>query len=144
MSEITFYRQLRQDGAARTGIEVDGETAYSAFDSTAVEPDPSLVWYVDVRCTSPALPAERVAARDWLLGHSQEIGGVLNKAADAIPAGVDPAGYPLQVTERVNGAEVTVATSAVRRVEARDLAQILRHVAGHFREQVESLNAINY
>lgn len=141
MAEITFYRQVRKDGGIRTGIELGSDSVFSSFEPGLTDSDPALVWYVDVRCSGPTLPADREGARQWLLRHSTELGAVLGKAADQIPAGYDPVEWPLQVSGRVDGADVTVVTSAVRRTEARDLASILRELAGHLHDHLEALGA---
>src|SRR5688500_7350298 len=142
MPQITLYRQVRRDGGTRTGIEVDEDTAFSRFEEGAVERDAALVWYVDVRCTGSHLPQERGAARAWLLRHSDAIAALLRAAAEQVPAGYDPVEWPLQTSGTIDGAGVTVACSAVRRAEARQLAQILQNLAAHLRDHIESLQAL--
>ncbi len=142
MPEITLYRQVRRDGGTRTGIEIGTDAAFSRFDEGAPDRDAALVWYVDVRCAGPQLPRERNAAREWLLRHGDEISGLLNTAATTVPAGHDSIESPLQLNGQIDGASVTIACSAVRRIEARQLAQILRDFADHLRNHIESLQAL--
>src|SRR5829696_5207955 len=122
MSEITFYRQERRDGGKRTGIEVGQRTEFVSFEPGDADNDPALVWYVDVRCSGDRLPTDGDAARAWFLQHEAAIRALLERAAAEVPAGYDPVEWPLQVTDQVDGATVTVAASAVRRLEARQLS----------------------
>jgi hypothetical protein len=141
MPTITFFRQARRDGGVRTGIDIDGRTVLSQFQQgwRAADNDPALLWYVDVRCDGPRLPTDVDHARQRLLRHAGHVVQVLEALADKAPEGLDPSEWPLQTSKRLTGATITVACAAVRRVEAREMAAVLRDVAEHWRERLASL-----
>jgi hypothetical protein len=143
MSTITFFRQARRDGGIRTGIDIDDRTVLSRFEAGGREDDPALLWYVDVRCAGPRLPRDVEAARQWLIRHEAAVRQALDALARQAPDGVDASEWPLQTTKRLAGATVTVACSAVRRVEAREMAAVLRDVAEHWRERLDALNVLH-
>lgn len=142
MSTITFYRQARRDGGIRTGIEVDGDAVLTRFEEgrAAQDPDPAIVWYVDVKCRGSTLPTNPDAARLWLIRQEKPISRLLTALADEIPAGIDPTDWPVRREERLpSKVQVVVTCSAVRRLEASRLSQILREVADHWRQTLEDL-----
>lgn len=142
MPTITFYRQARRDGGIRTGIEVDGDAVLTRFDHGRArrEPDPAIVWYVDVKCRGSTLPTHSDAARLWLLRQEKPISRLLSALADEIPAGIDPTDWPLRREWRLpSKVQVVVTCSAVRRLEASRLSKILREVAAHWRQTLEHL-----
>ena len=49
MHELICFRQKRQDGGIRSGIQIDGTTHFHRFDEGTEDFDPSLLWYVDLR-----------------------------------------------------------------------------------------------
>jgi hypothetical protein len=139
MPTITFFRQARRDGGIRTGIDIDDQTVLSRFEG-AEDDDPTLLWYVDVRCAGPRLPRAAEAARQWLERNEKPIVTALEALAKRVPEGSDPSEWPLKLSKRLpNGVTVIVACSAVRRAEARELADILRDVATRWRERIQSL-----
>jgi len=56
MPTITFFRQARNDGGVRTGIEVEGQTVLSRFEGEEAD-DPAL----QPRSRLPTRNAERVS-----------------------------------------------------------------------------------
>jgi hypothetical protein len=139
MPTITFFRQARRDGGIRTGIDIDDHTVLSRFETGTRDDDPTLLWYVDVRCEGTRLPRDVEAARQWLLRHDDSIRQTLDALARQVPDGLDPSEWPLRTTKRLGGASVTIACSAVRRVEAREMAAILRDVAEHWTQRLDAL-----
>src|SRR5947207_6480872 len=90
MPKLKFYRQRRVDGGTRTGIDVDNEEMWHRFEEPPeAEADPALVWYVDVRCHGPAVPAGREEARVWLLKNTPVIKRAFEQIADKLHAGYD-------------------------------------------------------
>ena len=139
MPTITFVRQARRDGGVCTGIDIDDRAVLFRFEAGRRAEDPALLWYVDVRCEGPRLPRDVEAARQWLLRHEPQIRQSLETLARQAPDGLDPTEWPLTVTKRLSGATITVACSAVRRVEAREMATVLRDVAEHWHDRLASL-----
>ena len=142
MPTITFYRQQRADGGIRTGIDVDGDTVFAAFEPGNGDHDPALLWYVDVAVSGPALTTDPDGARAWLLQHEGAIADLISNAAAGVPAGSDPDDWPMQFSGALDAdVSVRISCSAVRRVEARQIGGILRGVGAGWRHHIESLAA---
>jgi hypothetical protein len=143
MADITFYRQQRADGGIRTGIEVNESVVFSEYQPGHHDDDPALLWYVDVRCKGQGLPIDGERARDWLASQRKIVARQLNKLADRIPSGIDPSEWPLQIEHafiwRNRRVILTIACSAIRRLEARKLAGILREIAENWDQHVTGL-----
>lgn len=142
MHSLTFYRQGRADGGIRTGIELDGDTVFGQFEEGGPEPDPVLLWYVDLRCQGPGLPDDAHGAKRWLLDHEEIIrDGFLRWAAE-LEAGADVELYPLQwshFSDVPRGVEMTIACATNRRIWALSIPKLLEDVAAHWRERIEEL-----
>jgi hypothetical protein len=142
MSKLTFYRQGRADGGIRTGIELDEDSIFGRFDEGGPEPDPTLLWYVDLRCEGPGLPYDPMEARQWLLDHDDLIrSGFIRCAAD-FEAGRDVDHYPLlwnNFSGGHDGVEMTIACATNRRRWSISIPTLLQDVAEHWRERIEEL-----
>ncbi len=140
MAQITFYRQRRQDDGQRTGIEIDGNTAFQRFDEGNKSSDPALLWYVDVQLSGASVPHDPDRARDWLLKNGSVISRNLKALAEQVPVGIDPGDWPLRkgfsVLQRVKG---VITCSAVRRVAAKNIAGELRDIADNWNSRIEEL-----
>lgn len=144
MHSLTFYRQARRDGGVRTGIDIDEDTVLVRFDPGKDEPDPALLWYVDVRCRGARLPRDADGAREWLQRQSKTIKRLLEGLADEVPAGADPDQWPLLKEARVGpGVTITVACAAMRRADAQRISGVLRDTAKHWEEWVDDLAPVN-
>jgi hypothetical protein len=140
MASIVFFRQRRRDGGTRTGIDVNGRTVLDHFEEGKGEPDPALVWYVDVRCEGPRLPRTAESAQQWLINHGPAFSREIDNLADELTAGIDSDTSPLQhVARRITGAKVTIACSAMRRIEAHQIGVVLRDIAANWSERVAGL-----
>jgi len=140
MSTITFYRQARRDGGIRTGIEIGGDTVLSRFEEGQTDADPAIVWYVDVRCESASLPKDARGAQELLVGLGVAVIRLLEDLANDIPAGIDPQAWPIGKRKKLkSGITISVACSAVRRMEASRMSQTLRDIATHWRELIDEL-----
>jgi hypothetical protein len=140
MKTLNFYHQKRRDGGIRTGVDLDGDPVLEAFKPGCGPVDSALEWFVDVRCSGRRLPADGEAARAWLLQRGDAIGGQLAEMADELRAGIDP-DWPLTRTmpEAANGVEVEVVCSAIRRLTARDVRQVLLRLKESWQMLVSSL-----
>jgi hypothetical protein len=130
------------DGGYRTGIELDRVTLFERFEEGEFERDPALRWYIDLRCQGSSLPDDPEAARQWLLDQSPVICEGFRRYADQLAVGVDPDDYPLLWDDFRGvpvGVRMTIASSAIRKVDARELDANLRDVASHWTERIESL-----
>ena len=144
MPDLTFYRQKRVDGGVRTGIDIDGVTVCEDFEEGDEERDPALRWYVDLRCSGDSLPSDADSAREWLLEHEEMIRDGFSRYANQLAAGADRDDYPLQWSgfqPVPQGVQMSIACSAIRHVDARELNHVLREIAEHWSERIERLCA---
>jgi hypothetical protein len=141
MKTLNFYHQKRRDGGIRTGVDLDGEPVLEEFKPGRRPVDSALEWFVDVRCSGRRLPADAEAARAWLLHRGDAIGRQLAEMADELRAGIDP-DWPLTRTmpKAANGVEVEVVCSAIRRLTARDIRQVLLRLKGSWQALIASLH----
>ena len=142
MASLTFYRQERMDGGVRTGISVEDNIVLTSFADGTADYDPSLRWFVDVRCEVPAA-IDPEGAREWLLQNAGVIKSGLEELADKLRAGLDINAWPVQhqVMSAPAGSSITLVCSAVRRLDARQIADVLRSVGEHFPDYVKSLES---
>ena len=139
-SKLMFFRQVRQDGGIRSGVEIDGRSVLSLFKPGSREPDPGLLWYVDVEVSGSRLPHDAGKVRSFLLEENGCIGGVLERLADRIPAGCDPGTWPVCESGKTSHKQtITVTGSAMRRLEARKFAGILKDLAKKWDDYVQDL-----
>jgi hypothetical protein len=140
MSAISFYRQARRDGGIRTGITIDADTVLHRYENGGNDSDPALVWFVDVRCEGRRLPTEPEPAREWFLSHAQLIKAALRASAEELRAGIDIGSWPLERSiSGPRGVRMRIVCSAVRRLEALDIARILHDIADHWEERIKAL-----
>jgi hypothetical protein len=151
MPKLTFYRQKRFDGGVRTGLELGYEydgtevgdlTVLERFESGDDDRDPTLLWFVDVRCEGPGIPTGPEQATTWFLATKPVIDDGLIRFADQLRrVGSDLDDFPLQWTDfpAVDGVERKIVCSAVRRIECRELAEILDDVRGHWSDWIEEM-----
>jgi len=136
MPKLIFYRQQREDGGVRMGIDLNGDRIFERFDRGPGESDPGLIWYVDVILENPDMPTAEDDLRPWLLDQSDIVINVLREMADHVPAGMDPGDWPYHHQRHVGELRLKVICSAIRRLEAREIGARLRDVADHWREYV--------
>ncbi len=147
MHELTFYRQKRNDGGVRTGLELDGETVLGIFEdgSPDEEDNPmgmALLWFVDVRCLGAEVPDRPEAARDWLVEHAPTILTGLSGLAGGLAAGLDNGGEPIVWSDFPGapvGGSIELVCSATGRVTGRSMAGVLEEIADHFIDLVREL-----
>jgi len=143
MPKLSFYSQRRRDGGTRTGVDIDGAALLQHFEAGRKASDPVLLWFVDVRCEGPSLPATPDGARDWLLAQGETITAALERLADDIGPGLDvnvwPLHYPVSGTRK--GVKMAVVCSAARRLAGREMAAVLKDLADHWEQYVRGLKA---
>lgn len=140
--KLTFYRQARADGGIRTGIELDEDTIFERFEKGGREADPTLLWYVELRCKGRGLPAEPQEARRWLLDHEKLIVEGFSRCAAEFEAGRDIELYPLiwsKFHDTPKNTEMAIACATKNRPWALSIPRILGDIGSHWRERIEQL-----
>ena len=145
MPRLVFYRQKRFDGGFRMGVELNEETILEQFEPGKNEPDPLLLWFVDVRCKGSDVPADAVASPQWLLSTGSIISEGLTRFADHLRrVGVDIDGDTLQWSEFPDdndGVERKIVCSASRRFNAVEIAEIVDDIRDHWSDRIEAMIA---
>jgi hypothetical protein len=132
MSKVVFFRQRRYDLAIRTGIRLDDVLIAHRFERASEEPDPSLLWYLDVRCRGDAAPTRREEVVPWLVKISNVVCGGMVQYADQLGACDDSEDYPLEWGEFPDapaGLAIKIVCSAVQGTGAREMEEIVRSIA---------------
>ncbi len=143
MARLVFYRQKRYDGATRTGVELDGQTVSERYEGGSGERDPALLWYVDLRCEGPGIPDEPDDAGRWLVGQSEIIRDGFSRYSERLRAGADPDIFSLTWSDFgtvPEGVGMTIACSAIRRVDARQMASNLTDIGTNWEAIIRSLD----
>ena len=142
MPNLTFYRQARIDGGIRTGIDLNEDTIFEYFEEGGPDVDPTLLWYVDLRCQGPGLPDQPREAREWLVDQAEVISEGFSRCASEFEAGRDIDPYPLlwsQFQGVPEGVEMTIACATNRRRWAISVPSLLRDIGLHWRERLLEL-----
>jgi hypothetical protein len=143
MKTINFYRQVRVDGGKRTGVEIDGETVLERFERGNKAEDSALLWFVDIRCSGSSLPAEAEAARAWLLKMAPIIQNGVRAVAVELRAGID---FSAPISRKIpnvgKGITVEICCSAIRRLQALDMAKALDEISAHWKAFLQKLEVL--
>jgi hypothetical protein len=140
MPKLTYYQQQRADGGVRTAIFTEHETLLHHFEEGSDDTDPTLLWFVELRCEGRRLPAEPEPARQWFLDHAELMRNGLKALAERLEVGMDadwPLLWPMPAAPR--GVRVTIAISVARRSVGLKAASILADVADHFEANLRKL-----
>jgi hypothetical protein len=140
---LSFYKHVRIDGGVRTGIDIDGVSAFHLFRSAVPydDEDPVLDWYVSIDCSGDELPAEPEPAREWFLRNAPAIRHALREVAEELRAGIDKRSNPVvrAMPGVAPGVETSVRCWALRRVRGEEIADCLRQLADDWDETVRTL-----
>jgi len=143
MAKLMFYRQKRYDGGIRMGVDLNGEEIAHHFEEGSAERDPALIWYADLRCEGPGLPNDPDDAMDWLLAHSPSIRVGFARFAEKLRVGADTDIYSLYWTEFPEvpeGVTMTIACSAARQVDGREMSSVLTEISERWDELLLELD----
>jgi hypothetical protein len=141
MQKLTFFRQKRVDGGIRTGVDLDSNLLLQEFTRGSKNYDPALLWFVDIEFQGTRLPREPEAARKWLVLQGDAVRNILEKLGRSVEAGLD-ADWPAKTTpvRLPDGTRVSAACSAVRRVEARRIGEVLQETAAGWEKILAGLS----
>lgn len=143
MAEFSFFRQLREDGGIRTGIELNGEYCWESLHEGTGD-DPALVWYVDVRGRGDRVPCDEGAIVGWLMDQSQPVRDALYQLAARLAAGYDFSIWPVRwpIASSIPDVSLEVVVSTIRRMDALNVAGVLRELADSWMSVLESLEPV--
>lgn len=117
----------------RTGVEIDGETLLERFERGNKTENSALLWFVDIRCSGGNLPTEAETARSWLLEKASTIQMGLRTLADELRTGIDfSAPISRKISNAGKGVTIQISCSAIRRLEARDIASVLEEISSRW------------
>ena len=143
MKTLNFYRQARVDGGRRTGVEIDGESVLERFERGNETEDSALVWFVDIRCSGANLPNGAEAAREWLLEKAPIIQAGVRDVANELEAGIDfCAPISRTIPNVAEGVTVEIWCSAIRRVQAREIAKALDEISSRWTEFLKKIEVL--
>jgi hypothetical protein len=146
VTKLTLYHQVRVDGGERTGVDCGDTEVLHGFQPGSEEPDPALLWFVDVRCEGDRLPDDSHGAREWFLAHDRYFVGLLARIAhDQLEIGCDSElrPYTREYRDGPNGARVEIVVSAARRMVGREIAKKVEELAHQWRAVLESLEPLS-
>lgn len=146
MPKFSVYQQERNDGGSRIGISLDDESDWQVFEPGPTDDDPTLRWYVDVRGEGDGVPDSAEDLYDWL--RSPEMTDLIRREATEFAArlatGIDQGAMPVRhiVANPPAGVRLSLVTSAVRRVDALEIADIVRRSGDEWPSLLERLSPV--
>jgi hypothetical protein len=141
MSTLKFFKNARSDGGVRTGVALDDEVVLEGF-KEGREPDPALVWYVDLTFESDDIPAEVEAARQWLLLQRPWLATALDDVASKLEVGIDQDWSPFSyVLDAPRGVKAALTGAAMRSVRVVDFAEHLRQIKDQWARDLRRLKS---
>ncbi|QDU87421.1 hypothetical protein Pla175_07810 [Pirellulimonas nuda] len=144
MPVITFFRQKRYDDSIRAGLGLGERSVLQSFVPSGNEPDPALLWYVDLRVEGSHLPTEVEAARRWLVEHEQQLMRELADAAMKLQIGLDQveSGPCVRRFDLQDGVSGTLTVSGIRALDEGELSAAVSETGQNLREIIESLEPV--
>jgi hypothetical protein len=139
MKKLTFYHQKRRDGGLRTGVELDDERVLECYEPGSAQEDPTLIWWIDVRCAQRTWPTEPERVRAWLLENAQKIEDGLKDYAAELGAGIDINWPAKHVVSNRNGMKIEIYCSAMARVGGREIQAELLKLARNWQTIITEL-----
>jgi len=126
------------------GLEVDSTTLAHYFEPGDGEPDPSLLWFVDLRCDGAVVPDTYPESRRWLADHGPLVTSAFQGLAEKLEVGLDPDVWPVEwpVPGTPAGLRMTVVCSCIRRVTARKMGSILKDIANRWQSYLDQLDSV--
>lgn len=132
MTEMRMFYQERADGGRRSGLYADGESVLATFVPGSDEPDPRLLWSVDLVWQVESPPRTDDEAIDWVGDHAEDARAAIAQTAEQVRAGIDPDFYPWQQECPTPGGSVRVIVSAMRRLAGLEVGARLRRLAAEW------------
>jgi hypothetical protein len=146
MPKFSVYQQERNDGGSRIGVSFDDESDWQVFEPGPTDDDPTLRWYVDVRGEGDGVPESADDLYEWLrsLEMTDLIRREVTEFAARLATGIDQGAIPVRhiVANPPPGVRLSLVTSAVRRVDALEIADIVRRFGEDWPDLLERLSSV--
>lgn len=144
MAELTFFRQKRFDGGIRTGIEIDGHTVFENFMPGGPDDDPSLLWYIDVKCFGDGLPTEPEEVRRWFMDNGEALKEQLLLIANtSLSVGFDTELRPFQRNLCLKDISSKMIVTAIRRITAREISSELQDLCNNWHKLLNDMEKLS-
>jgi hypothetical protein len=141
MAELMYFKNVRRDGGVRIGVELDGERIFHSFQAGAGDEDPSIAWYVDVRCAGSGVPSTAAGVRTWLPTLAPYVRQGMTELATRLEVGIDEESFPVSHTvgNPPPGTMLSIHCSAIRSVRDDEIGRRLVEEAEHWEDEVRQL-----
>jgi hypothetical protein len=146
MPKFSVYQQERNDGGSRIGISFDDESDWQVFEPGPTDDDSTLRWYVDVRGEGDGVPDNAGDLYDWL--RSSKMTELIRRETSSFSAqlatGIDQGAWPVRhvIANPPAGVRLSLVTSAIRRVDALEIADIVRRFGEDWPDLLERLSPV--
>jgi hypothetical protein len=144
MDKLNFYYQMRNDGGLRSGVDFNGERILESFKPGRLPQDSRLIWFIDIRCSGRKLPSDGEAVRDWFLAHKDVIQIALRDLAKELHVGIDREWPVKKVISPNNGLQIAIYCSTIRRLEGRDISQIILNLGKSWPDLIRHLEGYQH
>ncbi len=141
MPVISFFRQKRYDDSIRAGLGLGDRSVLQSFERSENEPDPALLWYLDLRIEGACLPTEVESARRWLVEHERPLMREFADAATKLQLGLDQ-GDARPFVRRFDlqtGVSGVITVSGVRALDEGELSEAVSYTGKNLSAIIEAL-----
>lgn len=141
MSKLIFFKNVRQDQAVRTGVEIDGVRLLQRFEEGKSPSDPALQWWVDVVFAGKTISEDADHVRTWLIENGSFVQNGLQELAEHLLAEIDEESIPFvrKPQRRPPGLACTVKGSSVRRIRTEDMSKHVRDLAKNWQAEIDAM-----
>jgi hypothetical protein len=144
MTEISFYKQMRNDNGIRYGIMIEGEGVWVHFDAGSGI-DPGLLWFVRVELEGESLTADPEAARQLFVTYAEPICALLAELIEALRQESDPLVWPVdsRAVEVTTEVKLKVVCSPVRRIPVRAVLPAIIDLRDRWQQHLDHLEQVS-
>jgi hypothetical protein len=143
MTEISFYKQMRNDNGIRYGIMRDGDGIWVHYDAGSGI-DPGLLWFVKVEFEGEGLNVDPQAARELFITYAEPIYTLLGELIEALRQETDPMVWPVDTRQIdvASGVTLKVVCSPVRRIPVRAVLPSIIDLRDRWQQHLDTLEFI--
>lgn len=143
MKHAIFFWNARLDGGVHLGLAANEDVLFDDLREGSGEPDPALIWYVDIFCESRSMPKSPSEIRNWFLQLSPHINRCFDALVKKLEIGVDGGLYPFSQRAKVKGLPAVISIeiegSAMQKIRASDIASYLESVRKTWETELRQL-----